>query len=86
MAREWNSTSSTTGLLPRVLGSKPAIPSLRHVDFLYVSRFSNEQRHRTAQEAGAPCAETPQADFSVIGVQLSSTITAIFACVTLSGQ
>jgi len=26
MAREWNSTSSTTGLLSRVLGSEPAIP------------------------------------------------------------
>jgi len=26
MAREWNSTSSTTGLLRRVLGSEPATP------------------------------------------------------------
>jgi len=26
MALEWNSTSSTTGLLPRVLGSEPATP------------------------------------------------------------
>jgi len=26
MAREWNSTSSTTGLQPRVLGSEPATP------------------------------------------------------------
>jgi len=26
MAREWNSTSSTTRLLPRVLGSEPATP------------------------------------------------------------
>jgi len=32
MAREWNSTSSTTGLLPRVLGSEPATPLSPELD------------------------------------------------------
>ena len=50
MAREWNSTSSTTGLLPRVLGSEPATPLSRRtvlnatwcwMDFQNAMNFQN---------------------------------------------
>jgi len=57
MAREWNSTSSTTGLLPGVLGSEPATPSPLEMEIVKSQlhiRFSlapaQEWRNRTVAE------------------------------------
>jgi len=50
MALEWNSTSSTTGLLPRVLGSEPANPLSISVVLLTSSSFVFCERKNVLKE------------------------------------